>query len=110
MSQQHRRLQSEVPPHLVEVVEVGGERDVFGLHMRGGVPAPALVVVDQPKCILQAIEFGKQIVMIEIRSAVEHDDGSSLTDGSNVKRRVADGDAAFHRLHVAWYLLRGGRV
>ena len=34
-------------PDFVEIIEIGGERDVLGLDVIGGASASALVVVDE---------------------------------------------------------------
>ena len=64
----------KILPHLVEIVDVGCERYVLGLHMISRSPTSPLVVVDEAECIRQSIEVGQEIAVIEIGPAVEDDD------------------------------------
>ena len=47
VSQQNNFVEPKVLPDFVEIIEIGGERDVLGLDVIGGASASALVVVDE---------------------------------------------------------------
>ena len=53
--------QVKVLPHLVEIFDVGIERDFLGQHLISGSPTAPLVVVDEPECIRQSIQVGQEI-------------------------------------------------
>ena len=73
--QQRRRFQLKVLPHLVEIVDVGRERDVLGVNLIRRSPTSPLIVVDEPERIRQSIQVGQEIAVVEIGSAVEDDEG-----------------------------------
>jgi hypothetical protein len=49
-----------------------------------GPPAPPLVVVEEAEGVLQAIEVGQQVAVVEVGAAVEHDEGLALPDRPRV--------------------------
>ena len=93
MTEQCHRLQMEVLTHRVEIVDIRCEADVIWSDVLRGFPATALVVVDQPVTVRQAIEIRQEVRVIEVGSAVEDDDGLSVADLACVERRSAYGDA-----------------
>ena len=60
------RFQVKVPPYHVEILDVGGERHVLGLHRTRRFPTSPLVVVDEPECIRQSVQVGQEIAVVEI--------------------------------------------
>src|SRR5438045_4567256 len=89
MPQECGRFEFVVLSDPVEIVDVGRHRHVVRLHMFGGSAASALVVVNEAIPISQSIELGKKVGLIEIRTAVEHDDRLTMPDFSSVKRGVS---------------------
>ena len=100
----------KVLPHLVEIVDVGCERDFLGQHLIRGSPTSPLVVVDEAECIRQSIQVGQEIAMVEIRPAVEDDDGLPLPDFSRIERRLPDRNTAFARCRGPLGLKRPRRI
>jgi hypothetical protein len=88
----------EVLSDFVEIIEIGGERDVCGLDMRGGASAAALVVVDEAAVVGETVEFGKQIRVVEVRAAMEDYDDGAFADFPGVEIGAVYGDADFARL------------
>jgi hypothetical protein len=56
-----------------------------GAYSPGRLAAPTLIVVDQAKCTRQTIEVGQQIVVVEIRSAMQDYEGRSGADFSKIE-------------------------
>jgi hypothetical protein len=100
----------KVPPHFVDVVDVGYERDLLRPDTVPGLPTSSLVVVDEPECIRQSIEVWQEIGGIEIGSTVKDDHRLSPPDISSVKRRLSNRDTAFARGRAAAGLDRARRV
>lgn len=51
---------------LGEILEVRGEGHVVRLHTRRGIPASALIVVDQPKPVVQPVEVREEVAVVEV--------------------------------------------
>jgi hypothetical protein len=67
-------LQPEVAPDAVDVVDLGPKVDVLGPNAARRAAATTLVVVDEAERLRQPVELGKQIRVVEVRPAVEHED------------------------------------
>ena len=83
-------------PHAIQVIQVRHEGDVLRLNLVRRPTTPALIVVDEPEVILQSVEVGKQVAMVEIGSAVEDDNRFSIADRSDIKRRLINLYLALH--------------
>jgi hypothetical protein len=93
------RLQPEMAAHLVQVIHFGLDGDVGGSDAVGRPPATALIVVDDPESLGQTIQLGQQIVVVEVRPAVQHDDRKALADVAEMQPRAAgryEPGARFH--------------
>jgi hypothetical protein len=75
-------------PHAVQVIQVRHERDILWPNVLRRLASPALIVVDESEGILQSVEVGKKIAMVEIGPAVEDDDRPSLADNTDIERRA----------------------
>jgi hypothetical protein len=83
--------------HLLDIGDVGCECYVFGLHMICGSASAPLVVVDEVERIREAVELRHKITVVEIGSAVEHDDWCPLPDFPNIQFRSSDRDLTLTR-------------
>jgi hypothetical protein len=63
-----------VLPDSVEIIGLGLNVDILWDDCARGFATPSLIVVDQPKGARQAIHFWKQIVVVEIWSAMEDEE------------------------------------
>jgi hypothetical protein len=86
-------------PQEVQVVYLGLDGDVLGPDAIGGSPATALVVVDEPEPLGQPVELGQQVVVAEVRSAVQHDDRRARADLADLQSCGAGGQETGLRFH-----------
>jgi hypothetical protein len=110
MAEQRWRLERIVLPHLVEVIDVGRDRHVLRPNAFRGSPAPPLIVVDELEPVLQLIQVGQEIAVVEIGPAVEDDNGLPMPDGSAVERGAPDPDASLERTCALAGLLRSRQL
>ena len=99
VSEDRHRLKPEMAAHPVQVIHFGLDGDVGGSDAVGGPPATALIVIDHPESLGQAIQLGQQIVVAEVWPAVQHDDRRALADVAEMQSRAAgryEPGARFH--------------
>ncbi len=94
-------VEPEVPPQPVQIVDLGFNADGLGKDVRGGLAASSLVVVDQPKRTRQPIELGQQVVMVEVGSAVQNDEGSTGADFPEKELRTRNGEVTLAHVRRA---------
>jgi hypothetical protein len=87
VAQYCNRVEAEITPYSVEVVDLGLDIDGFGKHAPGRLPTPSLIIIDQAKCARQSIKLRQQIVVVEIRSAVQDDKRGSVADFPKIEFR-----------------------
>jgi len=67
-------LQSEMAARVIQVVHFGLDSHLVGSHAVGRSPTAALVVVDELESLSKTGEFGQQVLVVEIGTAVQQDD------------------------------------
>ena len=82
-------------PHHIEIVHFGGDRDFLRQHLICGSATPPLVVLDEAEGVRQSIQIGQEVAVIEIRAAVEDDDGLPLADIPTIERCPTHRNTAF---------------
>jgi hypothetical protein len=78
-------FQPEMAPHDVQVVHFGLHGDILRADALCRLPATTLIVIDDSGLFGQAIELGQQIVVVEVRTAAQHDNGRALADVSEMQ-------------------------
>ena len=97
MAEQHRCVEIELAADAVDVVQVGGEAHALRVHAGRRASPAALVVVNQPVRVGERVEIGREVRLVEIGPAVQHDNGLAVADRADVKRRVVGAKFAFFR-------------
>ena len=59
---------------MIEVVDLGPERDVLGADALGRTAAAALVVVNEAERVGEPVELGHEVGVVEVGPAVDDDD------------------------------------
>src|SRR5262245_17979590 len=90
VSQQNHLLKSEVSPHLVKVIDIRLDRDIFRPNVSDGSTTSSLIIIDEVEGILESIKVRQKIVVVEIWPTMEHDNRSSATYRSGIERRIAN--------------------
>ena len=80
VSEHGDRLQAEVAPHSVEVVDLRPNRDIVGLHAVRRPAATALVVVDEAERVCEPVELREEVGVVEVGPAVDDDDRRAVAD------------------------------
>lgn len=78
-----------------------------GLDVSGGPPAPALVVVHETEGVGESVHLREQVGVVEVGTAVQHDDRRTLADGSAVEPSAVDRHVPFERAAVTGEEARG---
>jgi hypothetical protein len=108
--QQYHRVEVKILPNLLQICDVGCERDVFRVHTIGRSATPALVVVDEMERIGEAVQLGQQIAVVEIGPAMQDDDRLASADFSGIQFHASDRDAAFMRRGVPFAFKRSRQI
>jgi hypothetical protein len=106
MPEQRRRIQPKVSSHPVDVIHVRRERHVLWPNVIRGSPTPPLIVVDEAEFILESIQLGQEIAVVEVWAAVKNDERLTTSDRSDMERRTADRDIEFARIRATLGLKR----
>ena len=88
-------IEAEVLPQSVDVVDLGSDGDGLGRDARGRLATPTLIVIDQAECPCKPIQVRQEIVVIEIGSAVENDEGTSIADFPEIEFRTLNREVSF---------------
>src|SRR5215467_2244058 len=98
VAEQDNRIKMEELPNFVEISNIGSKRDIFRTHVLGRPAAAALVVIDEAIRIRKTIHLREEIGVIEIRTTVQNDDGSTRSDLTGIEFRPADWNTMFPNL------------
>ena len=87
-------------PQSVKIIDLGFDGDVVCGNIGRRLASSPLVVIDQPERTRQVVEFRQEIVVIEIRPAVQHDNWSTASDLADIEPSTFDGHVTFPRNHL----------
>ena len=88
------RLEPEGLADRVEIVDLTREVDLVRRSAGERSTAAALVVVHEAERVGQAIHVGEQVLVVEVRSSVQDDDGRAVADLADVQPRRRLGEVA----------------
>jgi len=78
--EQHPRFEPEPGSNPIEIVDLGGHRDMVGLCAREGSAAATLVVVHDAEGGTQPVNLRHEVLVVEVRTTVHYDDRQPITE------------------------------
>ena len=99
-------IEAEVLPQPVDVIDLGFDGDGLGRDARGRLATATLIVIDQAEFARKPVQVRQEIVVIEVGSAVENDEGRSIADFAEIELRTWNREVSFVHARMGPSLIR----
>src|SRR5215203_6048879 len=100
VAQDRYGFEAEAATHSLEVRDLRLDADLSPVDPVARPAATSLVVVHEPKRVREPVELRTQVVVVEVRAAMEDDDGRSAAERSAVQTSAPGRQIPLYRERV----------